>query len=45
MNPNRPTPRHIIRKIAKGKERIDSKGSRKKNKALIIREPPPKAVS
>ena len=41
MNPNRPTPRHIIIKMAKVKRyKEDSKGSKRKNKALITRETP-----
>ena len=32
LNPNRPTPRHIIIKVTKVKERIDSKGSKRKTK-------------
>ena len=32
LNPNRPTPRHIIIKVAKVKERIDSKVSKRKTK-------------
>ena len=31
-NPNRPTPRHIIIKMAKVKDKEDSKGSKKKAK-------------
>ena len=38
LNPNRPTPRHIIINAAKVKERILK--AAKKHKALIIREPP-----
>ena len=32
MNPNRPTPRHIIIKMAKVKDREDSRGSKRKTK-------------
>ena len=37
MNPNRPTPRHIIIKMAKVKE--DSKAEAAREKELITREP------
>ena len=39
FNPNRPTPRHIITKMAKVKERI-LKAAREKQRTLIIRESP-----
>ena len=43
MNPNRPMPRHIIIKMAEVKERILNIS--KKNKELIKREPPDRAIS
>jgi len=40
LNPNRPTPRHIIIKMAKLKDKEGILKQQEKNKELIIREPP-----
>ena len=40
LNPNRPTPRHIIIKMAKVKAKERTLKAAREKKALIIREPP-----
>ena len=39
MNPNRPTPRHIIIKMAKVKDKVRIQRQQEKNKELITSEP------
>ena len=45
MNPNRPTPRHIIIKMAKVKDIERILMAARENTELIIRKPPPIKVS